>query len=163
MKARPRGVENKVAEALSLFFVQVGMTPVERIPILGREGPDITTNELGLVIDVKSRLEVPQTIFFPLVGPFSFDWYLCVRLACLDTLFDDREGAMLDFTSKIVDKWYAHMEEWTAKENPTGISALVLHRPKMPIGDAVVVIHHNDRRRLQDNARNSSTNNNGNH
>ena len=63
MKARPRSVERKVAAFLSRYFVQLGLSPVERIPVLGRSGPDITSNEWGLVIDVKSRLEVPKTPF----------------------------------------------------------------------------------------------------
>ena len=59
MKATPRKAEREIALVFSQFFSDIGMSPVERIPILGRTGPDITINEANLVIDVKSRKSVP--------------------------------------------------------------------------------------------------------
>ncbi len=59
MKARPRCVERSVAEALSSIL----NTPVERIPVLGRTGPDLTYHPpLNLIVDVKSRINVPVSI-----------------------------------------------------------------------------------------------------
>ena len=39
------------------------MDPVERLPVIGRTGPDITMNKLALAVDIKSRLEVPKAVF----------------------------------------------------------------------------------------------------
>lgn len=63
MKARPRRAENRVAEVLSKIFSDVGKSPVKRIPVLGREGPDITWNEVKLIVDVKSRKANPKMMF----------------------------------------------------------------------------------------------------
>ena len=67
MKARPRRVENRVAEVLTEKFRAMGVDCLyERIPVLGREGPDLTwekNNPLGLAIDVKSRLEISRGFF----------------------------------------------------------------------------------------------------
>ena len=71
MKARPRSVENRVANMLNDVFAAMDCS-VQRIPVLGRSGPDISLNELQLVVDVKSRLEVPKALFFPLAHPFQF-------------------------------------------------------------------------------------------
>jgi hypothetical protein len=149
LKARPRGAERSVAKHLSDIFVDLGLSPVERIPILGRTGPDLSSNELNLVIDVKSRKEVPATIFFPILGPFSFDQFFAVRLCCLSTLWD--EGihiAPLDFRSVLVTKYWEHMDEWRQEKNPQGVTALVLHRPTEPFGSALFIIHKSDYRRL---------------
>ena len=65
MKARPRRAEREVARHLSSFFEALGLPAVERIPVLGRTGPDITWNEFKLIVDVKSRLSVPKGISIP--------------------------------------------------------------------------------------------------
>ena len=65
MKARPRRAENRVADELNKWFMQQGFSPIQRIPIIGRTGPDYTFNELELVIDEKSRLEVPKSCLCP--------------------------------------------------------------------------------------------------
>lgn len=154
MKARPRSVENRIAGALNDHFTLLGMTRVERIPVLGRTGPDISTNEMKLVVDVKSRREIPKTIFFPLMIPFTFDHLMAVRLCNLNILWDedafDCPTAPLDFSSKLIRGYLEHMEEWTAANEPDGISAVILHRPETPIGNSVVVIHSISRRRLYD-------------
>ena len=107
MKARPRAVENRIAEALNVHFEYLGLAPVERIPVLGRTGPDLTTNEMNLVVDVKSRLEVPKELYFPLLIPFSFDRLVAVRLCAFLSLLDcECSAAPLDFTSKIVRGYY---------------------------------------------------------
>ncbi len=149
MKARPRSVENRVADALNDHFKALAVSPVERIPVLGRTGPDISLNELRLVVDVKSRKEVPKAIYFPLVGPFTFDGLVAVRLANLPTLWDrDWSPAILGFSSKIIRDYLDHMDEWTQEHAKDGVSCVILHRPEMPIGGSVVVIHSNSRRRL---------------
>lgn len=149
LKARPRSVENRVAEELSRHFTLLGLPPVERIPVLGRTGPDLTVNALKLVVDVKSRIEVPKRLFFPIQIPFSFDCFMAVRLCNLETLWSDPfASAPIDFSSALVMKYWNHMEEWTAARMEGGISCVVLHRPEMPIGAAVAVIHQNSRRRL---------------
>ena len=148
MKARPRSVERKVAAFLSLYFVHHNLSPVERIPVLGRTVPDITINEWGLVIDVKSRLEVPRTLFTP-YSVIAFDEELKLigaRLKDLSLL--DTQATPIDFSSILVRKWYLHMQEWTLANHPTGIPALVLHRPRMPIGAALLILSQENRRRL---------------
>ena len=149
MKARPRSVENRVADALNEHFQRLGCASVERIPVLGRTGPDISINEMNLVVDVKSRLEVPKAIFFPLAVPFAFDRMVAVRLTNLSTLWDPEQyAAPLDFSSKIIRGYLEHMEEWTKAKAPAGVSCVILHRPEMPVGSSVVVIYSTSRRRL---------------
>lgn len=138
MKQRPRRVEREAALLLSKFFLSISCSPVERIPVLGRTGPDITINELGLVVDVKSRIEVPVGTFYD--RPVSFgDGYSAVPLANIQDLLTS-EGEPVSFKSKQVDAWYAHMDEWTQTHQPDGISALILHRPKMPYGKAMFIL-----------------------
>jgi hypothetical protein len=143
MKARPRRAEREVAAHLSQIFQSIGYGPVERIPVLGRTGPDLTFNEMGLVIDVKSRLEVPKSTFAnglvqwgELVGvPL---WHL-PELAVSYALVVPRKAC------KTVDDYYAHMHEWTLQHRPADISCLVLHRPAMPFGKAMFIIHSSQR------------------
>ena len=74
-------MENRVAAYLSALFAGIGLSPVERIPVLGRTGPDLTINELGLVVDVKSRQACPKMYF---CGSVCFDGeYLAVPLSLL--------------------------------------------------------------------------------
>lgn len=149
MKARPRSVENRIAEAMNVHYLKLRASPVERIPVLGRTGPDLTINELKMVVDVKSRKEVPKAIFFPLMGPFTFDGMVAARLCNLPSLWDLEWGtALLDYSSKIIRDYLEHMDEWTKAHEKDGISCVVLHRPEMPIGSSVVIIHSINRRRL---------------
>ncbi len=159
MKARPRSVENQVADFLNTHFERLGMSAVERIPVLGRTGPDISINEMRMVVDVKSRLSIPQSIFFPIVGPFRFDTMTGCRLCCLPDLWDvegwtERRAATVDFQSKTLRDFLDHMELWTAAHEKTGVSCIIAHRPKMPIGDAVAIIYSSRRRQLIEHARN---------
>jgi hypothetical protein len=149
MKARPRTLENRIADALNTHFDYLGLSPVERIPVLGRTGPDLTINEMNLVVDVKSRQEVPKELFFPLLVPFRFEDLVAVRISSFLSLLDcECYAAPVDFTSKIVRGYYEHMDKWTRAKKPDGISCVILHRPKMPIGSSVVIIHTTNRRRL---------------
>lgn len=139
MKARPRSVERQVASHLSEMSLSLGCSKVERIPILGREGPDITTNELGLVIDVKSRLACPGGYFWS--RPLIHGDLVAIELDTLLGLPEIEDPQPYKFSSITVNRWYDHMDEWTKEFMPSGISALVLHKPKMPIGKGQLLFH----------------------
>ena len=143
MKPRPRAVENRVAAYLTDLFVRSGLSPVARIPVLGRTGPDITLNELKLVIDVKSRLECPKTYFTDSVcSDFAFRIIpLCALAPFLAGRVPPRE---LSFTSALVRGYWSHMDEWRRANEPEGITAIIMHRPKMPVGRAVLIISEED-------------------
>jgi len=155
MKSRPRKIERKVAEILSKEFVAHGLSPVKRIPILGRTGPDISLNEIKFVIDVKSRLEVPKLFHMP-PGPcvLMFDnGLIAFALENIASLLDNNMGTYEWFpktgASKVVNDYYAHMDEWTKANEPAGITMLVLHRSgihggRMPVGHSSVVISRKD-------------------
>ena len=155
MKGRPRSIERKVAEILSREFVDHGWSPVERIPVLGRTGPDITINEAEFVIDVKSRLEVPKTILVPKGKILCvFGDLIAFRLENINGLFHkiEMDGWIKSIHSvvpKVVRDYYDHMNEWTQQHEPHGITMLVLHRSgihggRMPVGASSVVISYSD-------------------
>jgi hypothetical protein len=153
MKERPRRAEREVSDHLTRFFVPLGHDPVERIPVLGRTGPDITINGFGLVVDVKSRLECPKSymgISLPFVHIVS-DQTVAVRMRNIHLLADraNLRGSFVN-GSITVKRWLDHMDEWRKQEYPDGISAIVLHRPKLPFGDSVVVIYFEDLGRFHD-------------
>ena len=152
MKQRPRSVERKVALILSEFYETLGLEPVERIPVLGRTGPDISINQLNLVIDVKSRLQVPTTYFIHqdcIIDFLDKNHLIGVSLDDIFMLFDeDAKTNYTKFSSVLVKRWYEHMDEWTKENCPTGITALVLHRPKMPVGKSLLILSKENRRRL---------------
>ncbi len=105
----------------------------------------MTINELQLVVDVKSRKEVPKGIYFDHL--VELDGFLAVPLCQLgEVLYGDPVPA--EFRSKIVRDYYAHMDEWRLANFPEGITTLVLHRPKMPIGDSMFIISLKDRSKL---------------
>jgi hypothetical protein len=148
MKARPRFVERRVAEELSELFAPIGMTKVERLPVIGRTGPDIAINESELVIDVKSRKCVP-TYLLPAAQTLVVVGSLAIFR--LEELLNIPTSETTQVPSKQISDWYAHMDEWTQKHRPNGISAIILHRPRMPIGNCGVVIHYENLRRLSCN------------
>ena len=145
MKARPRSVERAVAEYLSFIYKEHGYSPVKRIPILGRAGPDIEVNEAGLVIDVKSRISVPQSHIIPAGCMGRYGDYIGVRLEEIgrDTFYSRDIRPSL-----IVTDWLNHMEEWTRKYMPNGISVIILHRPKTRIANTTFVVKTEDWRRV---------------
>ncbi|MBN2500250.1 MAG: hypothetical protein JXB38_05740 [Anaerolineales bacterium] len=155
MKARPRDVENRVAEEFSKIFARYGLEPVERIPVLGRTGPDISINEAGFVIDVKSRLQCPKTYIYQ-------DWqkHGIIKaggvLLCPIKFFDEfvlqgeREPTPIDFVSKMVAEWWCHMHGWTRDNCPDNYSMIVLHKPRLPIGNSIVVFLPYDRRPIHE-------------
>lgn len=176
MKPRPRGVENRVAQFLSGWFENQGLSPVERIPVLGREGPDITPNELGMVIDVKSRLQVPKCAFLApemlhMMGGVSGGVHI-FKLKDLDFLKTGAPSNIFSVSSSlIITGWYIHIanhvrelnsypqrrankQGWysflTNEEKPNGKAVLVLHRPGMRISSAVMLISETDFRRINE-------------
>jgi hypothetical protein len=143
MKPRPRAVEREVARYLSDRMPH--LTPIERIPVLGRTGPDLTVNELGLVIDVKSRLGVPRSHL-----DFGQDERFWIIPLFYLHMLDITDCHQIVPNSITVNKWYDHMDEWRQEHQPGGITALVLHRPKMPYGRATLIISKTDYRRFQE-------------
>ena len=105
----------------------------------------MTINELQLVVDVKSRKEVPKGIYFDHL--VELDGFLAVPLCQLgEVLYGDPVPA--EFRSKIVRDYYSHMDGWRLANFPEGITTLVLHRPKMPIGSSMFIISIKDRSKL---------------
>jgi hypothetical protein len=157
MKDAPRRAENAVASLLSAKFASIGASPVERIPVIGRIGPDISINELGLVIDVKNRGEVPLGLFHDEL--VTFGGFLAAPLDRFELLIDG-DPKPIDFSSLTVLGYYAHMDVWRLERRPEGITCVILHRSgasyrmkhkaKMPFGKSMVVISIDNRRRLQE-------------
>lgn len=153
MKSRPRRAENRVAEILSDFFIANGLAPIERIPVLGRTGPDLTVNEANLIVDVKSRQSVPQHPFNAVskTGKAKNASLALFQLSSLqETLLSSQGQFTLCKTSKTVLGWLDHMHAWTQANTSGGISALVLHKPQMPYGSAVLVLYSSDVGLLQE-------------
>lgn len=138
MLSRPRSVEREVARHLTNISEPLGYAPIYRIPVLGRTGPDLTTNELGLVVDVKSRIEVPKGIISKHICATDGKYFTCP----IERLLEEplRLEVINAAHSVTVDRWFNHMDEWRVRYMPQGITALILHRPKMPLGKAVLVI-----------------------
>lgn len=153
MKARPRKVEREIAKCISLFYTQHGMSPVERIPILGRTGPDITVNEMKLAIDVKSRIQVPKSMLVEpgVVRIFGVENYLMlgVALCDLDLLFKDEYNPSTRIPAQgsyMALRWLLHMKEWADADACT--AALVLHKPKLEYSKSTFIIFEKDRSKL---------------
>ena len=141
MKGRPRRVEREVAKYMSKFYQFIDMSEVERIPVLGRTGPDIDVNEMKLAIDVKSRKSVPKGVQVKDNEIVSDgDWYGCrldqIHNLLMPELIFRREVK----PSKMVTDWLDHMDEWTQTNEEADISGLVLHRTGSNIGNALFLI-----------------------
>ncbi len=140
-----------MAKALSLFYTSVGASEVSRIPVLGREGPDIEINELGLIVDVKSRLSVPKSATAPCGEVLQLgDAFLGVRLGEIPRIFEPPLYPILREETTVVWNWWLHMDQWRRENYLGGISALVLHRPGTRINNATLVIHFLDWRKFHD-------------
>jgi len=143
MKARPRHAENAISKILTEIFAQFEMDAVERIPILGRTGPDITINQSKLIIDVKSRLECPKKFFVD--TPTKFTEFFSIPLHSIPfTEYSTKAGH-----SKMVHDYWHHMHEWTLEREPDGITGIILHRPRVAYKSSVLIIHEKDLRRFQ--------------
>jgi hypothetical protein len=169
MKARPRRVENKVAEFLTEYLQSRfgSVSKVERIPVLGRAGPDIDILPVyRIAIDVKSRKANP--IRYKLnKGTLRYFWgdgfihienksgwvrhpHIACRLDDLDLLFDtENEETDNRPGTKTVSNWLVHMDEWCDENKPI-LPALVLHWPGTAIKRSAFVILDGDRRTLND-------------
>ena len=146
---RWKSVERSTAAYLTRILSDTrNMSPVERIPLLGREGPDLTINETLLVINVKSRKRIPVRLMAPAKTLLWSGDLVGFRLDHLLEFTSCDMGTKITDPWKQLDEWYAHMDQWTRQFQADGISAIFLHRPRMPIGLTTVVIHHNDFRRL---------------
>lgn len=151
-RARWKDVERRVATQLNAVLSDVGkFAPIERIPLLGREGPDLTVNELGLVINVKSRQAIPERLF-PCRNEIIFTGDLiCFRLEEFAGM-TGRGWINADWTParpwKQLADWYLWMDKWTKQYRRECVTSIIIHRPRMPIGHAGVVITQNDLRRL---------------
>ena len=148
MKARPRSVEREVAECLTTHFTSMGLSPVQRIPVLGRTGPDLEVNESKLAIDVKSRKEVPKIMWHP---KGAAQWgiqepLVAVRLCEFEKLFGEIKPVSI-IPPKTVRGYMEHMAAWSEEHIP----AIVLHRPRMWIANAIFVIREADIERLRNN------------
>lgn len=144
MKRRPRRCENRAAEELNRWFAKIGHAPVSRIPTTGRTGPDIEINDMHLVIDVKSRLEVPKSY---MVESGAWGDLIGVSLRKLDSITNILQFPQIT-PCKTVSNYFSHMDEWTSVRRPGYITALILHRPGMPFGRAVFIIHKSQQEEL---------------
>jgi len=145
MKARPRSVEREVADYLSRIYRNNGYSPVNRIPILGRTGPDLEINEANLVIDVKSRIAVPQSHMLKTDEVGYFGEYVGVRLSDLGKIL---LKPYYPRPSVMVRDWLAHMDEWTREFKPNGLSVIILHKPRMKIANAMFIVKTDDWRNV---------------
>ena len=146
MKARPRSVERAVAEYMTELYKINGLSPVKRIPILGRTGPDIEINDAKIVIDVKSRIAVPKSHILPKSRFGRFGDYVGIRIESFISK-DFTRGEDIR-PSIMVRDWLDHMDEWTQEFMPNGISAIILHRPGMKIANATFVVKTEDWRKV---------------
>jgi len=143
MKAKPRRAEREVASILSEHFAKAGYSPVERIPVLGRTGPDISLNKFKLIIDVKNRQKVPKC--FLVDEPTRCGRLIAFPLHTM--IFEKYEES--DAQSLLVDYWIDHMEDWRKSNEPYGITAIVIRKPGtkelrgMPFGSSVMIIYFN--------------------
>lgn len=141
MKARPRRVENRVAEELTKWFERHGLGPVQRIPAVGGRGPDITWNELGLVVDVKSRKKNPKSLQIAEEIVIRSGEYTGVRLRDLDLLLEVTHEEERPF-SKVLENYYTHMDAWRGlhpyRLPDGGLTAIILHWPGANIDNSVL-------------------------
>lgn len=144
MKPRPRAAENGIAREINNIFIPLGFSEVKRIPVLGREGPDLTINETGLVIDVKSRKQCPSK-FFSRENYLQTQGNIPICAVSIENLPNLQNLTQVEtFGSVMVRRWLDHMDNWRKTEKPEGISAIILHRPRLPYGKSMFVFYHSD-------------------
>lgn len=177
MKGRPRRIEREVALHLSKYLATLGMGPVERIPVLGRTGPDVDVFPgLQIAVDVKSRKAIPKS--YKLYGKHIQTWVdpheewdgwrqIGCRLCDLDLLFDAENVSMhLERRmSSTIAAWLNHMSQWCGIEvvkeagkpmvvsEPDNIPALVLHWPGTPVKNSTFLIYEPHRSLIDDRRR----------
>jgi len=145
---RWKDVERGVAHYLSRKFAELELNPVERIPVLGREGPDVGVNQSKLAVDVKSRQEVPKIMWhhhgavrWGITEPL-----VAVRLCEFEKLFGETKAVAI-IPPKTVREYMEHMASWSEEHIP----AIILHRPRIRIANAIFVIREADIERLRNN------------
>ncbi len=140
MKARPRGVERAVAAELSRWFAKYNLPPVQRIPVLGREGPDLSWNAAKLIVDVKSRKNNPKYLRSPY--PLVAGKLLGVPLNLLDVLVHGfpHPSVKTVKASFVLDKYFIHQDLWTKEHVPDGLTGIILHWPHQRISKAMLYI-----------------------
>jgi hypothetical protein len=143
-------VETKVAFELSKYFETVGMGKVKRIPILGRDGPDISVNESDLVIDVKHRQSNPKYLKITRKEIMRIGNYLlAVRIKDLALLAEtNKKPATTVKGSRIVKGYLDHMKNHTRRLPNGEIPCVVLHYPNQKISDSILIIFNEDRSKL---------------
>lgn len=158
LKARPRRVENRIAEELTKWSAKHGDHWVfKRWPAMGRTGPDIRfPNPYRFVVDVKSRKSISDKPW--LITNLNREvkwwvrdeemggWYMC-RLDQFDAMFR-MNWLPYKWHSVVVDGWLEHMREWANEHS--GIGIIILHKPKKPIGSSIVLIKTDDWLRLME-------------
>jgi len=159
MKRRPRRIENRIAAILNdTLYTPLGLAPVERIPILGRTGPDITINQFGLAIDAKSRKSVPLSYLLTPEEICTFSApgqpdQLGFRLCDIARVLNGDHSAFNTTSQKqsvTVTGWLNHMSAW-ALDNPLKPTPmLVLHQPGLDVKNSTVLIFRKDWRNLHD-------------
>jgi hypothetical protein len=151
VKGRPRSIEREVAHWITRLSAPKGYAPVHRIPVLGRAGPDLTINEFGLVIDVKSRLSVPESVFVNLHGMIALAGLVGVRLDDLGLLLDPTiKPWYFPKPSIVVQRWFNHMDEWRREYRYGDVTCLVLHRPGRHVNTSTLIVAADERYKLYD-------------
>jgi len=133
MKARPRRAENRIADELNKWFTKYGLSPIERIPVLGRAGPDYTKNELQLNLDAKSRKSIPTSYKIKSNEVLRFENYWGLSLCNLNALGWAMDNWWVEVKpSVVIVRWIKHM-------GPNG--GVILHWPGTPFKNAVLCLH----------------------
>src|SRR5512144_3154633 len=113
-RERWKSVERNVASQLNALLSDVGnFTPIERIPLLGREGPDLTINEVGLVINVKSRAIIPPRLFPQAKQLLHISDLVCFRMEDLCRVSSFPILAAATPSWKKLKDWWEFMDKWT--------------------------------------------------
>lgn len=149
-----KSVEISTARILNVFFAEHNLSPVWRKPVNGRSGEDIFTNELGLAIDVKHRIEVPKMYVIHHNEIYQFRDLIGTMISNLNALLVDNEDPQNHPTNRwrssiIVERWYDHMSDYCILHPELNlIPALVLHRPGGIRDHATFLIHKDDREKI---------------
>jgi hypothetical protein len=106
---------------------------------------------------VKSRKVIHPRLFPVTERIHAIGDLVCFRLEDVRSLDDMPINSSTEPLKKLID-WYWFMDKWTREFEPAGITSIIIHRPRMPIGHAGVVIHHKDLRRLLCNLKTARSN-----
>lgn len=152
--------EREIAKVLTKQLSEVGKGfEITRIPILGREGPDLTyPNPFHLVIDVKDRGECPKGLFKivdqdpSLYYHIRYDetiqlrWFVCRLDHWIDIVQDPTSHFSWFHSiahyphSTTINRWLDHICAWEGRKAGDA-GALILHRPRMRYAHSVVLFH----------------------